>query len=413
MDRKDYIDIKSEKFGLTITDVPITRSGLKGGIFCTKCDNAMKKQSCKCGHTICHVMVYWQGKPRRFYKSPLDGETLNYKRAVKLLTEINHAINKGTFNPEYFKNCAINERKFENQIEKWLEDFRSEVKVGAKAPETLRIYTSWNKTHFLPFFKGYGIREIRYEQINAFKRFLGARVRINTRKRIMAGLHTFFMWALREGIIENMVVFPKMNGEDTVKRAFDIEFQNEILKKIPEKHKDLFQFGMETGLRPNELCAIQVGDIDFQKRTAIIQHGYSGQVFHNNTKGRSKMSIALSDKAFVIAQRNSRDKLPGVFLFINPDAGRGYMPRTLDGIWAKHVGRDIAKNEFMRHSFITQLFEMGLPAEIVQVFSRHRDKNSLKNYTHINPVKLRDIVNNRGRVISLTERVPSEKNEAK
>lgn len=53
----------------------------------------------------------------------------------------------------------------------------------------------------------------------------------------------------------------------------------------------------------------------------------------------------------------------------------------------------------MRHSFITHLFEMGLPAEIVQVFSRHRDKNSLKNYVHINPVKLRDIVNNRGKVI--------------
>lgn len=112
--------------------------------------------------------------------------------------------------------------------------------------------------------------------------------------------------------------FPKVESKDIVRKAVDIHLQEEILKLIPETHRDIFEFGMETGLRPNELCAIQVGDINFSNRTAIIQHGYSGTVFHNNTKEKNKWPIPLSDRACNIVLKNSKDKLPSAFLFTNP-----------------------------------------------------------------------------------------------
>jgi integrase len=382
------------------------RPTIKGMIVCNKCSKTLKKPVCDCGYSLCHVMIYWKGKHRRFYRYR-DGEPLNFQRAMKMLTEINHAINSKTFNPvDWIVDSKA--RRFDNQVMMWLNETEDEVKAGALAPETLRTYKSYVENHFNKFFGKSDVREIRFEEVNGFKRFLGQRVCINTRKRIIGALHIFVMWMLRNGIIKEHIVFPKVEGEDVVRKAVDIQSQEEILKLIPEAHRDIFEFGCETGLRPNELCAIQVGDINFSNRIAIIQHGYSGTVFHNNTKGKNKLPIVLSDKAYNIALKNSKDKLPSAFLFTNPKTGKGYPLHTLDIIWAKYVGRAITKNEVMRHSFVTHLFEMGLPAEIVQVFSRHRDKSSLKNYVHISPVKLRDVVNNRGKVIVM-ERLWSER----
>ncbi|MEW6215751.1 MAG: tyrosine-type recombinase/integrase, partial [Nitrospirota bacterium] len=361
------------------------RATVKGIIVCNKCSKTLNKAVCNCGYSLCHVMVYWKRKHRRFYRYT-DGEPLNFPRAIKMLTQINHAINSKTFNPTDWL-IDSKAKRFDNQVMVWLEEIKDEVRAGALAPETLKTYRSYVHNHFNEFFGAYDVREIRYEQISEFKRFLGQRVSINTRKRIMGVLHIFFMWMLRNGIIKEQVVFPKVEGEDIVRKAVDIQSQEEILKLIPETHRDIFEFGCETGLRPNELCAIKVGDINFSNRIAIIQHGYSGTVFHNNTKGKNKWPIPLSDRAYNIALKNRKDKLPSTFLFTNPKTGKGYPLHTLDIIWARHVGRGITKNEVMRHSFVTHLFEMGLPAEIVQVFSRHRDKSSLRNYVHINPVK--------------------------
>lgn len=344
---------------------------IKGMIVCNKCGKSMNKPVCYCGYSICYIMVYWRGKHHKFFRWIDDGEPLNFQRAMKMLIRINNAINNKTFNPiDWLVDNKT--RRLESQTAVWLDEISDEVKAGALAPETFKTCRSYVRNHINEFLGGYDVREIRYEQLSEFKRFLGQRVSMNTRKRIIGALHAFFMWMLRNGIIKERVVFPKVEAVDIVKKVVDIQSQEEILRLISKIHRDIFEFGMETGLRPSELCAIQVGDINFFNRTATIQRGYSGTVLHSNTKGKNKLPIPLSDRAYNIALRNSKDKLPYAFLFINPVTGKGYPLHTLDNIWARHVGRGITKNEVMRHSFITHLFEMGLPAEIVQVFSRHR-----------------------------------------
>jgi site-specific recombinase XerD len=95
--------------------------------------------------------------------------------------------------------------------------------------------------------------------------------------------------------------------------------------------------------------------------------------------------------------RHSRGKLPSAFLFANPHTGRGYTLKALDNVWARSTGRRLCKNEAMRHSFITQLFEAGASIPQVQALSRHKDKRSLAAYTHLSPERLRDLVDGRGK----------------
>jgi integrase len=127
-----------------------------------------------------------------------------------------------------------------------------------------RTYRSYVHNHFLEFegFKDRQVRSIQYGELEDFKAWLGGRVAVNTCKRIMGALHAFFAWMHRRGALKQMPPWPVVEGEETVKRATDYRGQGELLQTIPDAHRGIFEFGMETGLRPNELCAPQVGDLD-------------------------------------------------------------------------------------------------------------------------------------------------------
>jgi integrase len=205
----------------------------------------------------------------------------------------------------------------------------------------------------------------------------------------------------RRGILKEMPVWPIVESEDVVKRAIDYERQAEILKTLPTQHSDIFEFGFETGLRPNELCAIQVGDIDIFKGLALVQRGYSGVRLHEKTKGKNKKWIPLSDRAYEIAKKNIMNKLPLAFLFINPRTSRGYTLKTLDNIWAKHTRRAITFYEASRHSFCTQVAESGANLFQAKDLMRHKDMRSTEKYFHGATDKLKEIVNRRRKVSSI------------
>jgi len=92
----------------------------------------------------------------------------------------------------------------------------------------------------------------------------------------------------------------------------------EGLLKIPEEHRDVIEFGFETGLRPGELCALKVKDLDMRGQQALIQRTWSGSKLRETTKGKTKRFIPLSDRAFQIAVKHIPDKHPEAFLFVNP-----------------------------------------------------------------------------------------------
>jgi integrase len=361
----------------------------------------MQGPVCFCGHTVCYISIYWKGKQYRFFRYYLDNELFNYQRASRQLTETNLSIDKKQFNPLDWTTQAITERKFEHQVECWLEQKKDEAGTGERAPETFRTYNSYVKNHFIEFFKEWDVREIRYEQLENFKDWLGKRVSINTRKRIIGALHAFFKWMWRKGIIKEFPVWPIVESEDVVKRAIDYESQGQLLKLLPDEHRDIYEFGFETGLRPNELCAIQVCDIDVINSRALIQHGYSGSVLQEKTKGKNKRWIPLSNRAYEIILKNIKNKLPQAFLFTNPITGKGYFLKSLDNIWAKYIGRKITHYEASRHSFCTQISESGANLLQAKELMRHKDIRSTERYFHASTDKLRDIVNRRGKVLPI------------
>ena len=378
-----------------------------GTILCNKCRRKMDGV-CKCGNYKCLVYLYWKGEKHSFRRDE-QGYVFTYPRAVARLVAINAAIQNKTFNPVDFSDKKVQERRFENMMERWLEQKAEEAQANELSSETLKIYRSNNRKYF-EYFLGWDVREIRFEQLESFKDSLPTRLSLKTRRNILHALHTFFTWLWKKGVIQAIPPWPEIKGDDARKmRALDREDQDKALERIPQEHRDLFILMCETGARVNEVCALKVKDIDFKNGVWTVQRTYSGKKLRETTKAKNKLPIPLSDKALEVARQHAAGKFKEDFLFINRKTKGSYRYKVLNNLWNKFAKAGVSLYEATRHSFCTQIVESGVSTLVAQLLMRHADVKSTKNYFHANIVKFREVVNNRGKVIPLR----SEKIEVK
>lgn len=356
---------------------------------------------CMCGNYRCFITIYWKGKYYNFRRDK-QGYVFTYDKAKDKLIEINHAIKNGNFNPEDYSDKNIEERKFENMIEKWINQKEQEKSAGELSSETIRPYKSYNRNHYI-FLYGYDVREINFEILERFKDSLPKKLSIKMKRNILSALHAFFVWLRKKGTIKELPVWPEIKGNNSKPMiAMDLEDQIKALERIPAEHRDIFAFLMETGLRQGEACALKVKDIDVKNGNALIRRTWSGTDLIETTKGKNKKWIPLSDSAVEIVKRNMNGKLPESFLFINPVTKGSYKQECLRKRWHKHTGLEISLKEATRHSFCTQIAEGGFCNTLqAQELMRHNDLRSTQRYFHGNIEKMKGIVNSRGKVIQM------------
>jgi len=369
---------------------------MSGHIRCNRCDKRMTGSVCRCGSTRCYINVYWKGKHYKFRKYLKDAAPLHYERADRQLTVMRAAIDNRTFIPVDWLDSKIAERRFERKLSEWLEDKETEMEAQELAFSTIKMYKSYSRNYY-KFFDGWDIREIADEQIENFKDHLRTfNLTIKTRKNIIAILHCFFSWLKRKKVIKEVPVFPSIEGDDSkVRVMLEVAEQYQAIERIPEQHKDAIEFMMETGLRPGEVCALKLKDIFFDKKYAVIQRTYSAKMIKESTKAKNKKPIPLSDRALEILSPRIKNKFPDTFIF-------GYTPRTLQNAWRQYSGLDVSLYEATRHSFCTQIVETGVNTLQAQVLMRHSDIRSTQKYFHASMTKLRDVINRRVSVETLT-----------
>jgi len=278
---------------------------MKGLILCNRCRKKMDGV-CKCGNYKCLVQVYWKGKYYEFRRDD-QGYVFTYDKAMARLMEINNLMQKGSFSPSDFNDTKINERKFENQIEKWLNEKENRERLNELSYGTLRDYRGYVKNYFC-YFHGLDVREIALEKLTEFRDILD-KVSIKTRKNILNALRNFFYCLKERGVISDVPLFPKIKGDDSKTRtSIDVELQEEVLIKMPVHHNDIMEFLMETGIRPGEGCAILCEHIDLRKKTLKIERTFSSNRLRETTKQKRKREVPLSNRAYEIAERNMTGK---------------------------------------------------------------------------------------------------------
>jgi len=367
------------------------------------CDCVKKKDPEKKGNQKCLVRIYWQGKNYE-YRRDDNGFILTYETALAKLTDISNEIRKGIFNPVEHSDAKVKERRFENKIEKWLQEKEKELQRGIIRPSSYSGIRGYVFNYFT-FFHGMDVKEIKLEQLTDFYDSLPETIKLKTKKNIFNALHSFFVWLWKRGAIKGVPPFPDMEGEDDSQEriSLDYEEQQKLLAMIPAEHKDIIEFGMETGLRVGELIVLKVGDVDLKNGSLWVRRTVSAYVnVVESTKGRHKDRIPLSNRALELCTKNIQGKEKWDYLFIRPDTGRRYSVKAPNAIWKKYTGlKDVTYYEASRHSFATQMVDSGVDALQTKELMRHTDVRTTQRYYHGSITRLKDIVNRRGQVFRL------------
>ncbi|WP_440871054.1 tyrosine-type recombinase/integrase [Thermodesulfovibrio yellowstonii] len=335
---------------------------MTGTIRCSKCDAVILKEGAcpKCRGIRCYILIYWKKKAYKIRRDKKTGEPLQYLKALDLLLEINRQIRKKTFNIYDWISSKLNETSFGYKLEQWLKAKEEDVKTGEFSPTTLKNYKGYVKNYYKRFkidsngnggwtnnkndpqlLINWNVNEIRKSEIVKFKKELlkVENLKLKTKKNILNGLHAFFTWLAIEDPDEliskkDIPDFPKLIGDDSEPRkAIDYETQIQGIKNIPEAHRDIIEFGCEEFLRPGELCALKIKDLDLKNKIVIVRRTWAGSVLKENTKQKKWKIKPLTEIAYKIAIKHAQNRFPEEFLFINQETKRPYRPKTLNEIW--------------------------------------------------------------------------------
>lgn len=398
---------------------------MKGTIRCARCDSIIKKEGAcpKCGSVRCYILIYWKRKsPYKIRRDRKTREPLQYLKALDILLEINRHIKNNTFNIYDWISSKLKETFLGYKLDQWIKAKEEDFKSGEFSGETLKNYKGYVRNYYKKFkiesngnagwtnnqddpflLINWNVTEIRKTEIAKFKKELMKieKLKIKTKKNILNALHAFFTWLATEDpdeliSLKDIPDFPKISGDDSEPRkALDYDLQIKGIQNIPEEHRDIIEFGCEEFLRPGELCALKIKDIDFANKTLIVRRTWSGSILRENTKQKKWKIKPLTQRAYEIAKKHAKNKFPEDFLFINPKTRRCYRPKTLNNIWKKYSGTDTVYYEGSRHSSLTQLAEAGYDITAVKELAGHSDIRTTVKYVHLSLSKLREIANNR------------------
>lgn len=360
---------------------------MSGTILCGKCSKRMEHEKCSCGHVRCKIVVYWKGKHWKISRDK-DNDQVGYKKAGRMLESIRNAMDEKTFDPSDWQPEKLKLKRFDELAWQWLAEKESDVARGRFAQSTYVSYQSTMRAHLVPYFGASDIRDIKRPMIkDYFNEYLYTKgiIKKSTKQGHQIILHSFMSWVRDDReILKTLPFFPDIEGEESEpRRAMEMDEQLAVIQRIPQPFRDMIMFGMETGLRPAEICALQIRDIDQVNAEAIIRRTFSRHRLHEKTKQKRNAAIPLTDIAMEILFRHSEAKLPTAFVFLVD--GKPVFADILAARWKKYSGIGYTLNEAMRHSFGSQLAASGAPIRDIQQLLRHTTLTATEHYLHRTP----------------------------
>lgn len=373
--------------------------GMKGYIVCAACSRKVtmpigsKKEFPSCPYCKHPNMAIRLGD--RYFYMGKDRKPYTYATALDAIIDMNKEMKANTFDPEKWAKKGIEERLFENCAARWLKKKEKDRDSRKIAPSTYGNYKTYVDVHF-PALNGKDVTEMKAGDLQDF--YDGLAGSPKQKKNVMDALRNFFRWLLKREEITRIPDWPEM--EPVIqKEVFTLSYQEQQdeLQRMPDEHRDILEFLMETGLRPAEACALMKIDIKATDCKGLIRHNYSEAELTERTKQKKEYWIVFSDRAWELIKRNIAN--PTVFVFWNKKYKKGYRYKVLNRIWNKYTESGVDLYAATRHSFCTQLIEDGESLKTVQGAARHADPRTTLKYIHPSDERTRQALNRRGRKV--------------
>jgi integrase len=270
--------------------------------------------------------------------------------------------------------------------------WRREVLIHHK-PSSIKAANSHLRCHILPLLGKTKLEELGLEVQKGFITRLAEAVARKTAINVMGTLSVMLSTAKNWGYICEPVEFGKLTmpmqevKEDA--RFFTAAEAKQIISTAEEPFRTMFAIAAMTGVRAGELLALQMDDLDFDRKLIHIRRSvWRGRIQTVKSKA-SRASVAMPDvlslilKAYLKSWRENPMKL----LFINR-RGRPYnatkvVQKALWPVLDKLKIERCGLHAF-RHTHSSLLLETGASPTVAQAQLRHSDPRiTLGIYGHV------------------------------
>lgn len=309
--------------------------------------------------------------PERIWKNPITGEPFwHEKNATKILNKMRCDEDAGVFD-----------------IRTYLPD--SPVSLGVVSKAWLKAFTGTEATrkfygkmiqYAIDYFgEGYDIRTFTFSKLQIYYNDLPFTVRGKYHR--LSTLKNLLHFAQKDGLIARIPPFPALpQGLSDDIRYLTYEQQQTILAAIPERHRGIFEFAMEYGLRIGEVCALQ-WDCVTDTEITIKRTMSNGNTIREATKTKRSRTFGKTETV----QRVLKSNRPhiGNMVFARGIQGVPYTWKMLTGLWrkaCKATGIKINLYNGIRHSLGGQLMDAGVELEMVRDILGHTSTEMTRRY---------------------------------
>ena len=346
-------------------------------------------------------------RPYGFGKLYSDrGEPLRTRAdAQRLLNQIHGKMRKGQtlesvideFYPDLSKRHLV---RF--HAEAWLAEIEAMVETGERSGGYTRGLRSYlNPGGYFDYWDGVSIYEVTTKQIRNWPTALIAERGISARTahKAVSMLNAVFNW-LREdeelGFSPPRFVYPKFDKNPP--RIITAEDQDAVLAAIPEDRRGAFIAMALLGVRPNEVIALDVTDIEGNVlRVTRARKGRRSDAPIHGVKGGQGKVLPLP--ALLSRWVNTWVKPYRITgpLFTNPrgrTAEKRWGTDSLEATWntaAKSVGIQINLYNGCKHSCASEMLQR-VPKHFVQALLGHADIRSVDSYGRVDTATLADVI---------------------
>lgn len=320
-----------------------------------------------------YIQIYVDGKRERVWRDPATQDPFWSKRhAQKILGAMQHEADDGglviaDWRPDAPLSFAV-------YAKAWLSD-----KSKSVSAKTLAGYKTAIEKYAIPFFDTKDIRKIRARDLREFKESLDLAEK--GVYNVVGALKTMYRDAYKDEDIARIPPFPALSQSLPYVDYLTIEQQQQVLDKIPARHRPIFEFGMEFGLRVQEVRAL-MKDCIVDGRV-VIRRAFAENALKESTKTGEKGERAFALTEYATELLGSLEPHLGPFVFVRED-GLPYTNKDMNRIWRDACGLagvTIKLYNAMRHSLACQLLDADEGIETVRQILGHTNVKMTLRYT--------------------------------
>lgn len=323
--------------------------------------------------------------------------------------------------------------KQEITLDDWFKRWMEVYKDKSIRPNTKREYTHIYNKNISPYLGGRKINSLVKSDIQQLIDIAyDSNYKYERQSKIKVILTDMLERALEDDlIIKNPVKGVKLRSDKEIKaKALTLSEQETFFEYCKNTFYDnLFNIAVNTGLRPGELFALTLGDIDFEENTINVDKTLVYQQYLTDTRKEFHLEAPKTKQSYRKVPMNSvckeyllrqielkkivsqkRPKEQNSYLFVSkfntPLNSQMYSDAIRAIIKQINLTRsfddefEIFSGHTLRHTFATRCIENGIQPKVVQAYLGHATlKMTMDLYVHVTDDKaaedIEKIVNNK------------------